>query len=118
VIRTLAIASLILSAVLLTPACAAPLKDDPPGAAGALGTSAGKEKAVTENRSRISQRFADLDAYLAYLEKRSHLDGSWYREIRPGVYELQTGNLRLPDGGDRKRIFTREELEKKFGFSQ
>jgi hypothetical protein len=69
---------------------------------------------VTDDRRPIRERFADLDAYLAYLQKRSHLDGAWYREIRPGVYELQTGNLRLP--GATKRTFTREELERKFGF--
>src|SRR5205085_498671 len=51
---------------------------------------------VTE--PRIRARFANLDAYLAYLEKRSHMDGAWYRQVRPGIYELQTGNLRL-DGG-------------------
>lgn len=66
----------------------------------------------------INARFADLDAYLAHLRKQSHLDGAWYREIRPGVYELQTGNLRLTDGRNPKRVFTREELEKKFGFSR
>jgi hypothetical protein len=69
-------------------------------------------------RSSISERFPTLDAYLAYLEKQSHIDGAWYREIRPGVFELQTGNLRLADGARRQRIFTREELEKKFGFSR
>lgn len=66
----------------------------------------------------INQRFPNLDAYLAFLEKRSHMDGPWYREIRPGVYELQTGNLRLPDGERPKRVFTREELLRKFGFSR
>jgi hypothetical protein len=66
----------------------------------------------------ISERFPSLDAYLAYLEKRSHMDGPWYREVRPGVYELQTGNLRLPDGEIQRRTFTREELEKKFGFAR
>jgi hypothetical protein len=64
-----------------------------------------------------SRRFANLDAYLAYLEKRSHLDGAWYRQVQPGLYELQAGNLRRPGGGGGKRVFTREELEKKFGFS-
>lgn len=97
-----------LLAVALTPAAAAPLKPTeqlpPPG---------------SDGPAPISQRFASLDAYLSYLEKRSHMDGPWYREVRPGVYELQTGNLRLPDGGEsRKRVFTREELEKKFGFSR
>jgi hypothetical protein len=65
----------------------------------------------------ISRRFADLDAYLAYLRRRSAIDGAWYREIRPGVYELQTGgNLRLDGGQKARRVFTRDELERKFGF--
>ena len=71
---------------------------------------------VMDDRKPIPERFPDLDAYLAYLEKRSHLDGAWYREVRPGLYELQTGNLRLPDAP--KRTFTREELERKFGFAR
>ena len=71
---------------------------------------------MNEGRKPIRERFPDLDAYLAYLQKRSHLDGAWYREIRPGVYELQTGNLRLPDRDAKKPTFTREQLERKFGF--
>ena len=73
---------------------------------------------MTSARGPINQRFRTLDEYLAYLERRSHLDGKWYKELRPGVYELQTGNLHLdtPDGD--KRIFTREELERKFGFAK
>lgn len=74
------------------------------------------EAPVTDARARIPERFPDLDAYLRHLESRSHLDGAWYREIRPGVFELQTGNLRLTERGAPKRIFTREELERKFGF--
>ena len=73
---------------------------------------------MTGNRLPINRRFRDLDAYLAHLEKQSHIDGAWYRQVRPGVYELQTGNLRLTDGVQRRRIFTREELEKKFGFAR
>jgi hypothetical protein len=36
------------------------------------------------------------------------------------MYELQTGNLKLDrgDGVEEKRLFTRQELEKKFGFSK
>ena len=37
------------------------------------------------------------------------------------MYQLQTGNLHLdaPGGGaDKKRLFTRRELEQKFGFSK
>lgn len=92
---------------MFAPASAAPLKEAAPSAPPGPGDGAA-----------ISERFPTLDAYLAYLEKRSHMDGPWYREVRPGVYELQTGNLRLPDGERRKRVFTRQELEKKFGFSR
>jgi hypothetical protein len=78
---------------------------------------------VTNQQAPINQRFRTLDEYLAHLEARSApIDKPWYREIRPGVYELQTGNLRIlptgEEGGDAaKRIFTREELERKFGFT-
>jgi hypothetical protein len=69
----------------------------------------------------ISARFRSLDQYLAHLERtQGPVDGPWYKEISPGMYELQTGNLKLdgPGGADQKRIFTRRELEKKFGFSK
>ena len=104
-----------LAATALTPAFAAP----PPGVPEGPSTASPAGKSVGDNsRAPINQRFANLDAYLAHLQKRSHVDGAWYREIRPGVYELQTGNLRLTDGVKRQRIFTREELEKKFGFAK
>ena len=99
------------AAAALSPAYAAPLTPPPPAK-----TEGGK--AGTDNRMPINRRFPDLDAYLAHLERQSHMDGAWYRQVRPGVYELQTGNLRLPDGGPRKRVFTRDELERKFGFSR
>ncbi|MGH6964952.1 MAG: hypothetical protein ACREE0_10750 [Phenylobacterium sp.] len=74
-------------------------------------------KTVVDDRLSISRRFADLDAYLAHLRRKSAIDGAWYREIRPGVYELQTGgNLRLDQGQKTRRVFTRDELERKFGF--
>ena len=70
---------------------------------------------VQSSDMQVARNFTDLDHYLKYLRKQSELDGSWYREIRPGVYELQLGNLRL-DNDKRQRIFTREELERKYGF--
>jgi hypothetical protein len=70
---------------------------------------------VQSPESAVSRNFADLDQYLRYLRKQSELDGKWYREIQPGIYELQLGNLHL-DNDNRKRIFTREELARKFGF--
>ena len=72
----------------------------------------------------INQQFANLDEYLAFLERtQAPVDGPWYRQIRPGAYELQTGNLRIVRGiGDsadaQQRIFTRQELEREFGFSR
>lgn len=63
-----------------------------------------------------SDRFPTLDAYLAHLQQRSHVGGAWYREVSPGRFELQTGRFRPSDEAPAKRVFTREELERKFGF--
>lgn len=76
---------------------------------------------TVQNQTPVNQRFRNLDEYLAHLERtNAPIDKPWYREIRPGVYELQTGNLRVlgadKAAGPDKRIFTREELERKFGF--
>lgn len=74
---------------------------------------------VTEPDMPISKRFATLDDYLAHLELiQGPVDGPWYKEVRPGVYELQTGNLRLDVPGGEKRTFTRDELKQKFGFTK
>ena len=53
----------------------------------------------------IHQRFKNLDEYLAFLERtQAPVDGPWYRQIRPGLYELQTGgNLRLDSREPPKR---------------
>lgn len=69
----------------------------------------------------INQRFRNLDAYLEWLRTtQAPVDGSWYEEIRPGVYQLRTGNLRVlgPEGDETPaaQTFTREQLEKEFGF--
>ena len=84
--------------------------------------SAAKGDSVSDQHLSISQRFATLDDYLLWLRKmEATADGAWYKEIRPGVYELQTGgNLKLDDGSAvaQQRIFTRKELEKMFGFSK
>ena len=107
---------LALAAGLAMPACAAPVEQDretPPMLEGADGDR--PERKVTSNSTSISQRFRTLDEYLGFLESRSASDGHWYREIRPGIYRLETGNYRgvEPD----QRVFTREELERQFGFS-
>ena len=100
-----------IAAALVPMATLAPPHDE----ARPLSDSSGKT--VVDDRLSINSRFADLDAYLAHLRRRSAIDGAWYREIRPGVYELQTGgNLRLDRPEKTKRVFTRDELERKFGF--
>ena len=80
-------------------------------------TATGKN--VTTQASPINQRYRNLDDYLAYLEQyQGPVDGPWYKEVSPGLYELQTGNLKLDVPGEQKRNFTRDELEKKFGFKK
>ena len=58
--------------------------------------------------------FATLDDYLVFLKSRGRYDVPWYREIRPGFYELVS--RRGP--GAAPPTFTRAELEAKFGFSR
>lgn len=75
--------------------------------------------AVANQQLPINQRFRNLDEYLAYLERmQAPVDGAWYKQIGPGLYELQTGNLRTLTPDEGKRTFTREELEKQFGFTK
>jgi hypothetical protein len=106
--------ALMVAACLAAPAVAAPLRRDPQPVVSAPARPAEARPAP----AGVSERFVDLDAYLAYLEKRSHLDGGWYRQVAPGLYELQTGNLRRTDGAKGRRTFTREELRKTFGFAR
>jgi hypothetical protein len=82
--------------------------------------AATKGNSVSNEQLPINQRFRSLDDYLAWLEKIERpVDGPWYKEIRPGVFELQTaGNLHLDVPSTEQRVFTREELAKKFGFSR
>ncbi|RAK57235.1 hypothetical protein DJ018_04610 [Phenylobacterium deserti] len=63
-----------------------------------------------------SARFATLDAYLEFLETRAQLGGTWYRQVAPGLYQRESGNLRRADGAAPKRTYTRAELAEKFGF--
>jgi hypothetical protein len=77
---------------------------------------------VSDTNLPVNKRFLTLDQYLAFLEQtQGPADGPWYKEVSPGMYQLQTGgNLHLdaPGGAEEKRLFTRQELEKKFGFSK
>lgn len=60
------------------------------------------------------RRFATLDEYLAHLRRRGAYDVPWWREIRPGVYELVS--RRGPDAPP--LIQTREQLMERFGFTR
>lgn len=91
----------------------------PPGrAAGAEPELRAPASHAGNSTMAINKRFRTLEDYLAHLElTQKPVDGPWYREVRPGVYELQTGNLRVLDPADEpKRIFTRKELERELGF--
>jgi hypothetical protein len=77
---------------------------------------------VSDTNLPVNKRFRTLDQYLAYLEQtQGPVDGPWYKEVSPGMYQLQTGgnlHLDVPADAKEKRLFTRQELEKKFGFSK
>jgi hypothetical protein len=107
-----------ISALVLLTACGAPARQaSAPEANRTTNVADAGEKMAPQNQP-ISQRFRSLDQYLAHLElTQAPVDGPWYREVKPGIYELQTGNLRVLEGtSEPKRIFTREELEREFGF--
>jgi len=57
--------------------------------------------------------FQTLDEYLAHLQRRGTYDVPWYREVSPGMYERVVG--RGAPGASAQR-FTREDLERKYGF--
>lgn len=76
---------------------------------------AGGEDGVRGLPSSFGRSFATLDAYLEHL--RTHagpIDRPWYREVRPGVYELVTTVRPAPAA----RTFTRDQLMQQFGFSR
>lgn len=57
--------------------------------------------------------FATLDAYLKHLERQSGIGLPWWRETRPGMYEL-VKTIR----GATPETATRGELVKRFGFTK
>lgn len=112
---------LTLSGTLVAAACSASLREPAPSDTNGQLASERMGNAVSDTSLPISERFRTLDEYLAHLElTQGPVDGPWYKQIGPDLYELQTGNLKLdgPAGADEKRVFTRQELEKKFGFSK
>jgi hypothetical protein len=113
--------TLALSSTLVGAGCSASVGDPAPSNSSGQLASKPKGSAVSDNDIPISKRFGTLDDYLAHLElTQGPVDGPWYKKISENMYELQTGNLKLdgPEGTDEKRVFTRQELEKKFGFSK
>lgn len=96
---------------------------EPPPARVAAPEAGMEETTIAQDRSQRpavsglpfaqGRSFASLDDYLAFLRGRGAHDVPWYREIRPGVYELvsRRGPRAQP------QIFTREELARKFGFA-
>ncbi len=60
------------------------------------------------------RQFATLDEYLAFRRSRGAIDLPWYKEVSPGLYELQTTRKPAPA----PRRFTRAELARTFGFDR
>lgn len=114
--QTLRFAILALAATGLTAACAAPPGSEREPADTGRDGAAGRSAAVSDPAAPINERFASLDEYLAYRESRAAVDDAWYREIRPGVYVLESGNYHGPT--DEQRTFTRAELMRKYGFTR
>lgn len=116
IIRITAFAGLLIGA-----ACSASVTDPAPSNSSDQPAAKQMGNAVSETEIPINKRFATLDDYLAHLElTQGPVDGPWYKKVGADMYELQTGNLKLdrPDGAEEKRLFTRQELERKFGFSK
>ena len=78
----------------------------------AAGQAGAPGEAVSGLPFSQGRSFTSLDQYLAFLKTRGTYDIPWYRQVRPGVYELVS--RRRPAAG--QQLFTREELAKKFGF--
>ena len=112
----LRIPALILALTAAAAADAAPLRVLEPAPDDRKSAANRSRGPVNNAQVPLNQRFSGLDAYLAHLEKMAPMDSAWYRLIKPGVYRLETGNLRGPYPG--KRVFTRAELMRKFGFER
>ena len=75
-------------------------------------TQASQQGPVSNLPFSQGRSFATLDEYLEFRRRRGEYDVPWYREIKPGTYELVS--FRGP--GAERKIYTREELARKFGF--
>lgn len=65
--------------------------------------------------SSFGKTFGSLDEYLEHLRNYAGpIDQPWYRQVRPGVYELVTSMRPAPP----TKTFTREQLIREFGFAR
>lgn len=65
--------------------------------------------------SSFGKSFATLDEYLEHLRNYAGpIDLPWYRQVRPGIYELVTSMRPSPA----PKTFTRDELMREFGFTR
>jgi hypothetical protein len=55
--------------------------------------------------------FETLEAYLAWARERGAYDFPWYKQVAPGVYELQGRRGR----GEAPKRYTRQELAEMLG---
>jgi hypothetical protein len=79
----------------------------------AQGTNGGD--GVRDLPSSFGKTFATLEEYLEHLRNYAGpVDLPWYREVKPGVYELVTTITPAPP----PKTFTREELMRRYGFSR
>lgn len=102
-----------------TAACSETMHDGSAGAAPqAKPATAAEDRAPGQAVAGLpfaqGRSFTSLDDYLAFLKARGAYDIPWYRQVRPGVYELVS--RRRPAAG--QQLFTREQLEQKFGFER
>jgi hypothetical protein len=115
VCQTLRRITLIATAALATPACAAPPPGDSSPPASAYGPLTDRpETPVPSKPTPVNQRFQTLDEYLAFLEKGAAIDKAYYRRVGPDRYVLVTTIQPPPP----PQYFTREELARKFGFEE
>jgi hypothetical protein len=110
-------------AMLALAGLAAGCADRPAGAAdGAQGKEAARMEQGTNGGdgvrglpSSFGRSFATLDEYLEHLRNYAGpIDQPWYREIRPGVYELVTTMRPAPP----PQTYTRAELMRRYGFTR
>lgn len=80
-----------------------------------LGEKEGGPRPARPLPDSFGRTFATLDQYLEHLRRyAAPVDKSWFREIRPGVYERVSTMVprREPE------IYTRAQLMERFGFTR